>query len=85
MKTSDFNVGDNRDVEQNMNVISNMLEFQYYNSFILNQTGQWKNMTDADAKKAKMADDLNKTVQLIATVRNTTLNRLSFLQTEVSV
>jgi hypothetical protein len=27
MKTSDFNVGDNTDVVENMNIISNMLEF----------------------------------------------------------
>ncbi len=85
MKTSDFNVGDNTDVVENMNIISNMLEFQYYNSLILNQTGQWKNMPDPDTKKAKIYADLNKTIELVKTVRNSTLNRLSFLQTEVSV
>ncbi len=36
MKTTKFNVGENSDVEQNMNIISNMLEFQYQNNFMLN-------------------------------------------------
>jgi hypothetical protein len=42
-------------------------------------------MTDPAAIKAKMQEDLNKTVNLITTVRGSTLSRLSFLQTEVSV
>ncbi len=62
-----------------------MLEFQYYNSFTLNQTDKWKTMPNSDAKKAKMFDDLNKTMELVKTVRNSTLRRLSFLQTEIAV
>ena len=51
----------------------------------MNQTGQWKNMPDADSKKAKISTDLNKTIELLNIVRNSTLKRLNFLQTEVSV
>jgi hypothetical protein len=42
-------------------------------------------MPDPDTKKTKIYADLNKTIELVKTVRNSTLNRLSFLQTEVSV
>ncbi len=68
-----------------MNILSNMLEYQYQNRLMLNQTGKWKNMPDADAKRAKMIDDLNKTMQLVNIVKNSTLRRLSFLQTEIAV
>ena len=48
-----------------MNILSNLLEQQYQHAFTLNQTNAWVNISDADAKKAKMIDDLNKTMNLV--------------------
>jgi hypothetical protein len=42
-------------------------------------------MQDAEIKKDKIFSDLNKTVELINILRNNTLKRLSFLQTEVAI
>jgi len=36
IRNSDYKVGDNSDVLQNMNIISNMLEYQYLQSFTFN-------------------------------------------------
>jgi hypothetical protein len=44
------NIGDNKDVTQNMNIISNMLEYQVHNSFVMNMTNGWKNVSDPAAK-----------------------------------
>jgi hypothetical protein len=36
IRNSDYKVGDNSDVLQNMNIISNILEYQYLQSFTFN-------------------------------------------------
>ena len=44
------NIGDNKDVTQNMNIISNMLEYQGHNNFVMNMTNGWKNESNPAAK-----------------------------------
>ncbi len=44
------NIGDNKDITQNMNIISNMLEFQAHNNFVMYMTNGWQNVSDPDAK-----------------------------------
>jgi hypothetical protein len=40
------NIGDNKDVTQYMKIISNMLEFQAHNNFVMNMTNEWRNVSD---------------------------------------
>jgi hypothetical protein len=40
------NIGDNKDVTQYMKIISNMLEFQAHNNFVMNMTNGWRNVSD---------------------------------------
>lgn len=51
----------------------------------MNMTNGWKNVSDPAAKSAKMLEDLNKTVSLVNLIKNLTLKRLSYLQTEIKV
>lgn len=44
------NIGDNKDVTQYVNIISNMLEYQAHNNFVMNMTNGWKNVSDPPAK-----------------------------------
>ena len=44
------NIGNNNDVTQNMNIISNMLEYQAHNNFVMNMTNGWNNVSDAATK-----------------------------------
>ena len=44
------NIGDNKDVTQYVNIISNMLEYQAHNNFVMNMTNGWKNVSDPAAK-----------------------------------
>ena len=48
-------------------------------------TNGWKNVSDPEAKSVKMLEDLNKTVSLVNLIKNLTLKRLSYLQTEIKV
>jgi hypothetical protein len=48
-------------------------------------TNGWKNVSDPAAKSVKMLEDLNKTVSLVNLIKNLTLKRLSYLQTEIKV
>ena len=43
-------IGDNTDVTQNMKIISNMLEYQAHNNFVMNMTNAWKNESDPAAR-----------------------------------
>jgi hypothetical protein len=51
----------------------------------MNMTNGWKNVSDPAAKSVKMLEDLNKTVSLVNLIKNLTLKRLSYLQTEIKV
>ena len=84
IKNPDFVVGDNTDAEKSLHIVSNMIEFLQDQNFKLNRTKAWSNMTNPEAYKAELESRMGQAMNLTKQIRNATLQRLSFLQKEIS-
>lgn len=85
LKTNQNNIGQNDDAEGSLQILSNMIEFQQMELLKINKTQAWKTLSDPEAKRVKMNDNLKKTMSIFNQIRESTRGRLSFLQTEIAM